>query len=97
MAKDSCPWGCGRVADTWEDIVPMWLLGTFPLGTFTYTQGELYEAPGAGRIVKTAQLKRRVCRECNNGWMSKVEAEAKQAVSQLIFERKAAKYFRWVD
>jgi hypothetical protein len=80
---------CQEQASSREDIWPQWLFKRFPLSNASHMEAER----GGQKIgmwqKKTPQLlpARCVCRNCNSGWMSKLEVEMKPIVESILDEQ----------
>ncbi len=83
-----CIW-CGGLPLTWEDVIPNWLRKTWvfaPDATrrLGRTYGDRSVLIGRARRINQAELRvRAVCKPCNGGWMSTLEARAKPIVGPL--------------
>ena len=75
---------CDEVAATREHAWPRWLLRLFP-----GTDRGVIEAERSGQAIRSwtagngLQVKS-VCADCNNGWMSRLESDAKPLVEKLL-------------
>lgn len=78
---------CGREPVTAEDVFPLWLgdyLGREPV--YRVSAGMAGgQRPGFRGLSMTARVKR-VCRDCNSGWMSRLEDEASALIKPLLNE-----------
>ena len=80
---------CGAKADTKEHIFPDWInrlitTADFEGIAFTIDRGEITEQR-THRATRAAGMKARiVCRACNNGWMSDLEADAEKLLTPLM-------------
>lgn len=79
---------CGAPKVTREHVLPAWLSAVLPgQGRFYLAEahaaanGNVQSQWSADRLDKTVK---RVCRECNQGWMSTLEQEAKPVLTPLI-------------
>jgi len=71
---------CGNPAGSREHIWPKWLLARKDFGPF-----RLKRAGSPDVVLNTELTTKSVCQACNNGWMSKLEAEVKP-ILEPIFE-----------
>jgi alpha/beta hydrolase fold len=76
---------CNDKASTREDAWPIWLVKRFPLPI----AARMFAERGGNRLGDWPQAKPRLtvkdlCRSCNNGWMSRLEGEAKPVVECLL-------------
>jgi hypothetical protein len=81
---------CGARADSHEHVWPAWLSrllsGDTPGGAFTIENTLRSDlAPFTSRAMDLTVT--RVCRGCNNGWMSRLEAAAQPVLAPLIQDR----------
>lgn len=78
---------CGRQPVTAEDVFPQWLGHYLGRKRSYVTTGAAIRdrRPDFVGFSMTARAKR-VCRECNNGWMSRMEAEAIPILKPLFRE-----------
>jgi hypothetical protein len=80
---------CRQRASTKEDVWPQWLTKRFPLSDASRMEAEL----GGRDLGSWANKKPRllpvgcVCKECNNGWMSRLESEVKPVIEGIIDNR----------
>lgn len=78
---------CGRTPVTKEHVFPQWLNRYLPSGEAQILEQSRY---GAGaydvsrRNIGLDFCVRKVCAQCNNGWMSKLEAESIDLLDPLI-------------
>jgi hypothetical protein len=78
---------CGGQPVTVEDVFPLWLgdyLGRGPAYRVSAGMGG-GQRRGFRGLSMTARVKR-VCRDCNNGWMSRLETEASAVIKPLLNE-----------
>ena len=76
---------CGRGPVTAEDVFPRWLgayLGRRPTYTVTGAGIGTTHWGGYRGLSMTARVKR-VCKGCNNGWMSRLEEEVDSIFDKL--------------
>ncbi len=80
---------CQEQASSREDIWPQWLTKRFPLSDASRMEVERGGNKLAMWQSKTPQLLRSrcVCRNCNSGWMSKLEQEMKPIVDSILDEQ----------
>lgn len=78
---------CGSGSLTKEHVFPDWMSKMFPSSmTATHT------AENKGKVERTFQTRvfqhtaKIVCSNCNNGWMSKLEASTKPILSKMLFD-----------
>ena len=76
---------CGDPASSKEDAWPLWLLRRIGASG----PGEMSAERGRAGVFRWHQAKaglpiRCVCRSCNNGWMSRLESQAKPVIEQLL-------------
>src|SRR2546425_141995 len=90
MAEQLCIC-CGRGLSggrTREHVIPEWLLEHLDLNLETFYQQVM--STSEGEVLKQRQhemqafVYSRICEECNNGWMSDLENEAKTLLVPLI-------------
>lgn len=79
---------CSEKASTREDAWPVWLMNRFPISSTARIDAEI----GGRTLVNwpTAKPKlqvRRLCPSCNNGWMSKLENEAKPVLESILDDK----------
>jgi hypothetical protein len=91
-----CIWGCGRVADSDEDVLAQWIREY--LGAKTGRKNwELRDLTPVDSVVPTTDNPRTgprrafqviarniVCQRCNNGWMSEVQQAAKPTLLSMF-------------
>jgi hypothetical protein len=85
-----CVAGCGNNAATAEDIVPVWLANLIKKSDLNL---KLYSADAIDdqkQLLRQHPLNRflvnNVCAACNNGWMSRLEKQAKPLLLKLMNE-----------
>jgi hypothetical protein len=76
---------CSRRADSAEHVYPLWISRRFnknasPRGGFTMNFDGLYPT----RWTRTLNQRVKVCRTCNNGWMSQLENSSRHVLDPLI-------------
>jgi hypothetical protein len=80
---------CDHAANSREDAWPLWLLGRFPV-----PRGAKASLQRGGTAPKTwthaghGHKVRFVCADCNNGWMSDLETQAKPILEPLLAGKK---------
>lgn len=83
---------CGAEARTREHVFPSWLEPLLP-GEGAFHVERQHEELGADPLLQTWGSNaldltvRRVCGDCNNGWMSELEAECKPLLAPMIAGR----------
>ena len=76
---------CHELADTGEDAWPQWLIKRFPSSDVARTYLERVErAVNSWHTRKPKLVVKRVCSGCNNGWMSRLENEAKPVLESIL-------------
>lgn len=81
---------CGQTRElTKEHVLPAWLRSLWPdISVGGHLTGGRSEGGGEVEYKRNAapfsDTVRSVCRECNNGWMSEVEGEAKTVLTELV-------------
>ena len=80
---------CRDQVSSREDIWPQWLTKRFPLSEASRMEAERGGHKLGSWQKKTPQLLpvQCVCRNCNNGWMSKLENEMKPIVDSILDEK----------
>jgi hypothetical protein len=77
---------CGSAASTKEHAWPNWLIQQFPARSGAEIEGQRGTEPVLRWKSKGhSQQVRNVCAQCNNGWMSALEGEAKAIMEPLLF------------
>jgi hypothetical protein len=78
---------CSAPRVTKEHVWPNWVKGLIP-GDGPFTVTTVSDAPGAvSRSWTKAELDvtvKRVCQPCNNGWLSRLEDEAKSLLTDIV-------------
>jgi len=77
---------CGRNDLTKEHVFPNWMSKLFLPNTITTTsidRNGVVEKNYTSPIFK--QTLKRVCKSCNNGWMSTLEADTKRIIEPMLF------------
>ena len=84
----TCLFCQGQVSSK-EDIWPQWLTKRFPLSDASHMEAERGGHKLGTWQTKTPQLlpAKCVCKNCNNGWMSKLEEEIKPIVDSILDEK----------
>lgn len=76
---------CGQPANSREDAWPRWIVDRFyaeePVAVSAERRGEVLSP---WRVRKPELKVRHVCRDCNNGWMSKLEETVKPILDPLL-------------
>lgn len=76
---------CGASADDREHLLPEWLKGILPSDvTATYTRQIVGEEPKSWKRKPFSEKAKFVCNDCNQGWMSDLEGEAKPLLTPAI-------------
>jgi hypothetical protein len=76
---------CHELADTREDAWPQWLIKRFPSSDIARTYLERGEHDvNSWHTRKPKLVVKRVCSGCNNGWMSRLESEAKPVLESIL-------------
>lgn len=93
---------CGRFDVTKQHVWPDWLMNVLPRDASSNSQQMIdISSPTAGLTVIRPQVVirrgdpgtrkiRNVCRQCNSGWMSRLESAAKPLLTELILGRQVA-------
>lgn len=77
---------CAQKADSIEDAIPLWLSARFK------APGTMEHQPGINKPTLTYPVTqpkitiKRVCKKCNNGWMSRLESRAKPVLTRILDE-----------
>jgi hypothetical protein len=79
---------CGDPADSREDIIPSWLSrqSLVPPGTarpVTYSSHGATVKEWSSQTLAFLKIKA-VCRQCNNGWMSRIDQTAKSHLLAMM-------------
>lgn len=75
---------CAQKANSNEDAIPLWLSEMFR------GPGTMEHQPGIDKPTRTYAVTqpkmpiKRVCKKCNNGWMSRLESRAKPIIMRLL-------------
>lgn len=73
---------------TVEDVWPLWLMTRFPGSDTARTYGEVGKRSlGDWPTVNPRLRVKRLCRNCNNGWMSRLENVAKPLFNSILEEQ----------
>lgn len=78
---------CGSGGLTREHVLPNWMSKMFAPGLTATTTIEKAGEPTS--VYRSALLQHKakiVCANCNNGWMSKLEADTKPILSKMLFD-----------
>lgn len=76
---------CREKASTREDAWPLWLMKRFPVSSTARIDAERSGRNlGKWSTAKPKLQVKRLCRSCNNGWMSRLENEAKPALVSIL-------------
>lgn len=79
---------CTEKAATTEDAWPLWLMKRFPSSDKARTFAEIgVRNIGNWPMAKPRLPLKRVCRTCNNGWMSRLENEAKPVIESILDDK----------
>jgi hypothetical protein len=79
---------CHKKASTREDAWPLWLMKRFPTSSTSRMDAERGgQKLGSWRMAKPKLPLKWLCATCNNGWMSRLENEAKP-VLEFMFDDK---------
>ncbi len=71
---------------TREDVIPLWMVEALPKGVVTTSVAAGRDEP-PHRVHQSDKIEvvaRRVCRACNNGWMSELEVAAKPYLQSML-------------
>lgn len=75
---------CGKRANSVEDAIPLWLSERFE------APGTMEHQPGKNKPTLTYEVTKpkipikRVCKKCNNEWMSRLETRAKPVITRFL-------------
>ena len=75
---------CDKPANSSEEVWPRWLTHRFQAPGAMFAQPGLNAPPSSWRVRRPELRLRRVCVECNNGWMSRLENRVKAVLSRLL-------------
>jgi hypothetical protein len=79
---------CGGNPSTKEDAWPLWLMKRFPSPSTARVFAERRGGPiSVWSITKPKLTVKWLCGSCNNGWMSRLECEAKPIIESILDER----------
>jgi len=83
---------CQERASTKEDVWPLWLTKRFPSFNASGMEAERGGRDLGNWRIKTTKLLpvRCVCAECNNGWMSQLEAQVKPLIESILDDQMRA-------
>lgn len=82
---------CGKKVSAVEDAWPLWLMKRFPYSDKARTYGEIgVRSLGNWPTPKPRHRVKRLCKDCNCGWMSRLENEAKPVLESILDEKLAA-------
>ena len=74
---------CGGPANSREDVWPLWMTSQFIApGTMEAEKGPGLQMT-TWRVNRPKLLVKRVCRRCNNGWMSKLQERGRPIIERL--------------
>jgi hypothetical protein len=97
--RDVCPFcrarfGPGGAKRSVEDVVPRWLAAELPKGTVrTEVSAARDLPPHRSHVSKTVKVvANRVCQDCNNGWMSRLEGAVKPFLRSIIHGHRRTYY-----
>ena len=78
---------CGNFARTREDAWPLWLMRKFPKKSTGMMEGQIGGKAFAPWHLISPELKVKfICKDCNNGWMSRLENQVKPILEPLLKE-----------
>jgi hypothetical protein len=77
---------CYESASTKEHAWPQWLMTRFPSSDIARTYAECNER-NLGNWPTKELLVKRICRACNNGWMSRLENEVKPVLESILDDK----------
>lgn len=76
---------CGNKASTVEDAWPLWLMERFPRSGKARTYREIGVHTFNDWPTPKPRLRvKRLCKDCNNGWMSRLESAAKPLFESIL-------------
>lgn len=76
---------CGHRVSSVEDAWPLWLMKRFPISDKARTYGEIgVRSLGNWPTPKPRLRVKRLCKNCNNGWMSRLESVAKPLFESIL-------------
>jgi hypothetical protein len=79
---------CRKKASSTEDVWPLWLMRRFPSSDKARTYAEIGARDlGNWRSAKPTLAVKRVCGACNNGWMSRLEEQAKPVLESILDDK----------
>lgn len=82
---------CGNKVSTVEDAWPLWLMTRFPSSDKARTYGEIgVRSIGDWPTPKPRFRVKRLCKDCNNGWMSRLESKAKPILESILDQQRFA-------
>jgi len=82
---------CGNKVSTVEDAWPLWLMTRFPGSDKARTYGEIgVRSLGNWPTRKPTLRVKRLCKDCNNGWMSRLETVAKPLFESILDQQPVA-------
>jgi len=82
-----CMFCCGK-ASTREDVWPIWLMKRFPVSDTARIDAERRGRNlGNWPTTKPRLRVKWLCRSCNNGWMSRLENEAKPVIESILDDK----------
>lgn len=80
----TCMFCSGKVSSR-EDAWPKWLMKRFPYSDIARIYAECGQHNlGNWRTVKPKLIVKRLCSDCNNNWMSRLENEAKPIIESIL-------------
>lgn len=75
---------CSGAADSREDAWPRWMTSQFKGTRLSEAHLERRGKESSWRVLEPELTVRCVCRQCNNGWMSQLESQAKPFLQPLL-------------
>lgn len=82
---------CGNKVSSVEDAWPLWLMKRFPCSDKARTYGEIgAHNLGNWPTSKPRHRLKKLCRDCNCGWMSRLENETKPIIESILDEKLTA-------
>jgi hypothetical protein len=79
---------CGDRVSTAEDAWPLWLMERFLVSDKARTYGEIGARRLDAWVAPKPRLRlKKLCKDCNNGWMSKLESLAKPIFESILEEQ----------
>lgn len=76
---------CGDKVSSVEDVWPLWLMKLFPVSDEASIYREIgARTPKEWKTPKPRLRIKRLCKECNNGWMSRLESVTKPLFESIL-------------